>query len=188
MMRYINEDPGFVEKILQSIYVDDIVSGADDVNDAYDLYTKAKCILQDGGFNLKKLTSNSASLANRANEPSLKEACPVSSQVAEDNETYADNVLGDKQTTVAQDHHRVLGVNWDLSEDHFVFDITTPLQLMSQSEPTKRLVKSMKQYLKRTVGSAKLTSDELLAVVTEVKATLNSRPLSTFRLRIWRSL
>ena len=124
MMRYINEDPGFVEKILQSIYVDDIVSGADDVNEAYDLYTKAKRILQDGGFNLRKLTSNSASLTNRANEPSLKEACPVSSQVAEDNETYADNVLGDKQTTVAQDHHRVLGVNWDLSEDHLVFDIT----------------------------------------------------------------
>ena len=129
MMRYINEDPGFVEKILQSIYVDDIVSGADE---AYDLYTKAKCILRDGGFNLRKLTSNSASLTNRANEPSLREACPVSSQVAEDNETYADNALGDKQTTVAQDHHRVLGVNWNLCEDHLVFEF------MSQSEPTKR--------------------------------------------------
>ena len=48
MMRYVKEDPGFVEKILQSIYVDDIVCGADDVNEAYDLY---KRILQDGGFN-----------------------------------------------------------------------------------------------------------------------------------------
>ena len=37
----------------------------------------------------------------------------------------------------------------------------------------ERLVKSMKQCLKRTVGSAKLTSDELLTVVTEVEATLN---------------
>lgn len=143
MMRYINEDPGFVEKFLQSIYVDDIVSGADDVNEAYDLYTKAKRILQDGKFNLRKLMSNSASFRNRANEPSLREACPVSSQVAEDNETYADNVLGEKQTTVAQDHHRVLGVNWNLSEDHLVFDITPLLQLMSQSEPTKRNIISL---------------------------------------------
>lgn len=42
----------------------------------------------------------------------------------------------------------------------------------------ERLVKSMKQCLKRVVGGAKLTLDELQTVVTEAEATLNSRLLS----------
>lgn len=41
MIRY-HINPGFAEKSLQSIYVDDIVSKVDNVNEAYNLYTKAK--------------------------------------------------------------------------------------------------------------------------------------------------
>ena len=43
----------------------------------------------------------------------------------------------------------------------------------------ERLVKSMKlQCLKRVVGGAKLTLDELQTMVTEAEATLNYRTLS----------
>ena len=42
----------------------------------------------------------------------------------------------------------------------------------------ERLVKSAKRCLKRTIGQAKLTFDELSTVVTEVKMIINSCPLS----------
>ena len=42
----------------------------------------------------------------------------------------------------------------------------------------ERLVKSLKGSLKKTVGRAKLTQDELMTVVAEAEMILNCRPIS----------
>lgn len=60
--RYKNEDPEFVDQFLHSIYVDDLSSGATDNNAAYEPYLKGKLRLAGGGFNLRKVKSNSSKL------------------------------------------------------------------------------------------------------------------------------
>lgn len=52
-----SEDPELVQKLLHSLYVDDIISGDSDVMGAYKLYIKGKSRLAEGGFNARKFVS-----------------------------------------------------------------------------------------------------------------------------------
>ena len=42
----------------------------------------------------------------------------------------------------------------------------------------ERLVKSVKRCLKKTIGRASLTFDEMTTLMVEIEATLNNRPLT----------
>lgn len=49
---YTESNSAVVKRLLQSIYVDDIVSGADTDEEAFEMYVQAKDIFKQGGFNL----------------------------------------------------------------------------------------------------------------------------------------
>ena len=48
MKRYEEEDPEFVQTFLRSVYVDDLNSGRDTDEEAYQLYVKSKLRLNEG--------------------------------------------------------------------------------------------------------------------------------------------
>ena len=50
------------QKIRESIYVDDVVTGADSVDEAFRFFRESKYIFKEGGFNLRKFVSNSREL------------------------------------------------------------------------------------------------------------------------------
>ena len=104
--QYKEADPEFVETFLRSIYVDDLSSGASEVDAAYELYLKSKLRLAEGGFNLRKFASNCPELTSRiqynettksnTDTSSVKPGHAQSSQallegnvVSEEDETYA---------------------------------------------------------------------------------------------------
>ena len=55
-------DPGLVQNLLNSFYVDDLVTGERGVEECVSLYQKSKKCLLEGGFNLLKWISNSPKL------------------------------------------------------------------------------------------------------------------------------
>ena len=63
--KYRSTHPEVVRILMQSIYVDDVVSGADYEDEAYTLYTASKEILGHASFNLRKFVTNSPSLQDR---------------------------------------------------------------------------------------------------------------------------
>ena len=60
--KYRSEHPRVVNKIEQSLYVDDSVSGGATVQEAFEVYKSSKWILHHGGFNLRKWNTNSKTL------------------------------------------------------------------------------------------------------------------------------
>ena len=61
--RYKEEDPEFVHELVGGFFVDDLVTGSKDIQDALALYEKAKTRLKDGGFTLRKWKTNKAEVA-----------------------------------------------------------------------------------------------------------------------------
>ena len=66
--KYVTSHPETVAKLTASLYVDDVVSGAQDKEGAYQLYLESKSVLQEGGFNLHKFVANVNSLQLKIDE------------------------------------------------------------------------------------------------------------------------
>ena len=60
--KYELKDPTFVRALIESLYVDDMISGDNEVKSAFELYMKSKLCLAEGGFNLRKWRSSSQKL------------------------------------------------------------------------------------------------------------------------------
>ena len=56
-----------VEKLIESFYVDDVVTGAPREEEPFQLYSDSKKLLKDGAFNPRKFRTNSPSLQLRIN-------------------------------------------------------------------------------------------------------------------------
>ena len=93
--KYTSLYPELVRDLLRSIYIDDIVFGADDEESAFDLYVKSKDILKSGSFNLRKFVTNSPALQDRINQAEgITVTEPIHGPLEE---TYAKSVLGSAQ-------------------------------------------------------------------------------------------
>ena len=68
MEGYEESFPSTVAKLLNSMYVDDMVCGSDTNREAYQLYLESKDMMGRGGFNLRKFITNSIDLQRRIDE------------------------------------------------------------------------------------------------------------------------
>ena len=126
--QFLDKDEAIVNHLLESTYVDDIISGANTGEEAFDLYTKAKVIFRQGGFNLRKFLSNSRVLQTRI-DAAEKTPHPDSST-----RSLSPCVRGET---------KVLGVTWDPDCDTLIFDVSEITAAAADLQPTKRNVVSL---------------------------------------------
>ena len=119
--KYEATQPDLINKLLRSLYVDDLASGAEDEEQAFQMFTMSKEIFKEAGFNLRKFYSNSAALQARVNPDAGKvntlgenNKTPDSAVVEELEESYSSSTLGGGQK-LRHGEQKVLGVRWDLT-------------------------------------------------------------------------
>ena len=134
--KYHQAQPDLVEMIGRSFYVDDLVTGAEDEERAYQLFMKSKEMLKDGGFNLRKFCSNSVALQARVDPKTYFTEHPLLRPIEVLEETYTSSTLGPGQE-MRPGEQKVLGVRWDVASDHFVVNLDEIAAAARMLEPTK---------------------------------------------------
>jgi len=131
LKEYEHQFPEVVRIIRESLYVDDLISSASDVENAFHITTGAKEIMSAAGMNLCKWTTNCAALKEKWKE--------TMSEPAEETETHG-SVL------------KVLGLVWRTQTDEFVFDLTALLDAVAKRENTKRSVLKLSARIFDPIG------------------------------------
>ena len=94
--------------------MDDLITGEETVQGAYELYQKTKQVMSEGGFNLRKWNSNSSTLMSqiRQNEAIL------TTRESDRQDCPGHNIPeSDDQASLS----KLLGVTWDSQADEFMF-------------------------------------------------------------------
>ena len=140
--KYSPLHPEIVRVLMQSIYVDDVVSGGDSEDEAYTLYKTFKQILSQASFNLQKFVTSSPTLQGQINREDIpKKSTP--SQAAEPTnikameDSYIEATLL-SPTANRPREQRVLGVCWNIQCDQLVFEFSGIANAAALLMPTKR--------------------------------------------------
>ena len=116
----MSSHPDIISSLLESIYVDDIVAGAETEEKTFEFYQLSKKSFQEASFNLRKFCTNSMSLQHKIDRierqhcPLKSEPLAAMSKVQCLEETYIETILGDS-THVEPKEQKVLGMCWRLS-------------------------------------------------------------------------
>ena len=141
--KYVTFDKDFVKKFIEDLYVDDSATGCGSVVEGVDFYEKAKRILGEGGFVLRKWMSNSVELQSFFDE---KEG--VKHDAVQEDISFCESQF----TSKASSFTTVLGVEWDKSTDEFVFNFGEFLSCCRSMVITKRNILSVAASLYDPLG------------------------------------
>ena len=110
--KFKDEDPEFVRRMIESFYVDDLVTGEDNTAKAFTLYEKSKNRLASGGFKLRKWMTNDKALKDLIEQDENRK--PENASVTTEEESFAKFTLGSE---VSKNCPKVLGLPWDFEND-----------------------------------------------------------------------
>ena len=105
------------------MYVDDVVTGAKDEDEAYQFYLEAKSVFKEG-FNLHKFMTNAASLQQKIDKREGSADSPGDDQsfVGPSDESYTKATLAPAQAVLSGEQ-KILGITWNVDNDQLAFRI-----------------------------------------------------------------
>ncbi|GFV40931.1 integrase catalytic domain-containing protein [Trichonephila clavipes] len=120
--KYKHEFPDTVELLDRNFYVDDLISGGNEFEEALQTSRRAKHIMEAAGMDLRKWITNDANLMEQWKKENFN-VHPVHETVS----------LGANGT-------KVLGLSWNTNEDYLTTDTKSLLEFVSLDKNTKRFI------------------------------------------------
>ena len=118
-----SEYPKAADEVSENMYVDDLLTGAEDAENAVQLKNDLRNLLNSGGFKLTKWASNSDKVMKSIPPQERAQQSVICDESEEDIEKMS-NLL------------KVLGVSWDIKEDLLLFKANESIS--KEDESTKR--------------------------------------------------
>ena len=126
--------------IQKSLYVDDLLTGADNVQEGFELYQDSKELMAKGAFNLRKWNSNSNELLqfinNREESVAQRKTEKPNAVVQEENESFIKSTVG--PTGTADTLVKTLGVCLNTATDEISFDFSELIEFANIMQATQR--------------------------------------------------
>ncbi|GFU62939.1 reverse transcriptase domain-containing protein [Nephila pilipes] len=120
--KYREQYPAATEMLDTCLYVDDVISGADDISQALKISKDADTIMKDASMKLRKWNSNDQALMKTWEYEGL-----------ETHPRHSENDSGVQSS-------KVLGIPWNVIHDYFTIDVKGLLELDTSKPVTKRIV------------------------------------------------
>ncbi|GFT41951.1 reverse transcriptase domain-containing protein [Nephila pilipes] len=120
--KYREQYPAATELLDTCLYVDDVISGADDISEALKISKDADTIMKDASMKLRKWNSNDQALMKTWEYEGL-----------ETHPRHSENDSGVQSS-------KVLGIPWNVIHDYFTIDVKGLLELDTSKPVTKRIV------------------------------------------------
>ncbi|GFS65628.1 reverse transcriptase domain-containing protein [Nephila pilipes] len=120
--KYREQYPAATELLDTCLYVDDVISGADDISQALKISKDADTIMKDASMKLRKWNSNDQALMKTWEYEGL-----------ETHPRHSENDSGVQSS-------KVLGIPWNVIHDYFTIDVKGLLELDTSKPVTKRIV------------------------------------------------
>ena len=124
--------------MIESFYIDDLVTGNDNTAKVFTLYEKSKNRLASGGFKLHKWMINDKALEDLIEQDENRK--PQNASVTTEEETFAKFTLGSE---VSKNCPKVLGLPWDFENDAIHFNFEKVVAKAQEVPPTKRNLQSV---------------------------------------------
>ena len=127
--------------MLESIYVDDLTTGADNADEGFVLYKKAKEIMSSASFQFRKWKTNSRELRKLIEEregESQEAMTEAENKVIEEDEPYVNLLIGSSNKPQEPCEEKILGVIWDSTSDKICLRFDSIVQLANSLPASKR--------------------------------------------------
>ena len=139
--KHREQHPKSIQKLESSLYVDDLVAGADDVQDAFRFYIDSNSLMSTAGMNLRKWNSKSVKLLNLIEGDNVQslETKTNDIQVSEEDESYAKATTGYSPNVKDGNFVKLLGVLCS-SSDFLTFNLNELIKYAKSLNASKHSI------------------------------------------------